>query len=182
MSEPLNPFQSGIDPALMVNAPGAIPEAPGPQGEAGGKSPFIEALDYDEIVRGLNLNRPLKLFIPNREMYPNWEFRIINSIPGEIANAHNKGFREVTNPEVAELFSDLVAGTDKTGKAFRPMLFARDKRIGEIARKRQRKELQSLYAGMDPKNKEFGSKYAIQVDKKDGHGATFEGAGWRIRA
>lgn len=178
-----NPFQPGIAPNLMVNAPGEIPEAPGVQGEPGGKSPFIEALDYEEIIRNLNLDRPLKLFIPNREKYPEWEFRIINSIPGEIADAHNKGFREVTNPEVAELFADLVAGTDKVGKVYRPILCARPKKVGEVVRKRQRLQLQSLYAGMDPRNKEFNSGYAIKVDSaKDGTFGDFKGAGWRIRA
>jgi hypothetical protein len=178
-----NPFQPGLPSNLMVNAPGEIPEAPGVQGVAGGKSPFAETLDYDEIIKNLNLNRPLKLYIPNREQYPDWEFRIINSIPGEIADAHNKGFREVTSPEVAELFKDLVAGSDKTGKVFRPVLVARPKKVGEIVRKKQRLQLQSLYAGMDPKNKEFGSSRVENITAgPDASKGNFNGAGWRIKA
>ena len=63
----------------------------------------------ESIIKNLTLDRPLKLFIPNKEKYPDWEFRIINSIPSEIADANNKGFKEVTSPEITQLFQDLVA-------------------------------------------------------------------------
>lgn len=175
-----SPFP-GIAPNLVPNPPGEIPEAPGP-GAAMAKSPFNEPLDVDAIIANLTLDRPLKLFIPNRERYPGWEFRIINSIPGEIADAHNKGFREVTDNEIVGLFKDLVAGTDKDNKVFRPILCARPKQVGDHVRKRQRMQLQSLYAGMDPRNKtEIVGKYTSGVDAKDGTFLNREGSTWRIR-
>lgn len=176
----VNPFE-GLNPALMPHPPADIPEAPAPGNATASMSPFSEALDVDQIIANLTLDRPLKLYIPNKEKYPDWEFRIINSIPGEIADAHNKGFKEVSDPEIVGLFRDLVAGTDKDGKAFRPILCARPKKVGDHVRKRSRMQLQSLYAGMDPKNKELSGKYTSNVDPKDGTKATFEGAGWRIR-
>jgi hypothetical protein len=177
-----NPFQSGLAPNLVPNPPGEIPEAQGPGDGMAAMSPFAEAQDVDQIIKNLVLDRPLKLYIPNRERYPDHEFRIINSIPSEIAAAHNKGFKEVTSPEMVELFRDLVAGTDKDGKAFRPMLMARSKKIGEHVRKRHRKELASLYAGMDPKNKELAGKYTENVTTgQDASKGQFSGPAFRIR-
>ncbi len=175
-----NPFQ-GLPPNLVPNPPGAIPEAPGAGAATAGQSPFIEALDIDAIIKNLVLDRPLKLYIPNKERYPEWEFRIVNSIPGELAAAHNKGFKEVTDPEIVGLFKDLHAGTGEDGKAFRPILCARPKAVGDIVRRRHRAELQSLYAGMDPKNKELGGKYTAGVEARDGTFLNREGSGWRIR-
>lgn len=179
-----NPFQPGIpgiSPHLIPNPPGEIPEAQEAGNAAAGMSPFSEPQDVDQIIKNLTLDRPLKLYIPNRDKYPDWEFRIINSIPGEIADAHNKGFKEVTSPETVELFRDLVAGTDKDGKAFRPILVARPKKVGDHVRKQQRMQLRSLYAGMDPSNKEFNSKYADKVDAQAGTKGSFTGAAWNIR-
>lgn len=176
-----NPFD-GLPDALKPNPPGEVPGALSARDPMTGQSPFTEPLDVDQIIANLTLDRPLKLFIPNREKYPDWEFRIINSIPGEIAAAHNKGFKEVTDPEIVGLFKDLVAGTDKEGKAFRPILTARPKKVGEHVRKLQRMQLRSLYAGMDPKNKELGGKYTSNVDAKDGTFLQREGTPWRIRA
>jgi hypothetical protein len=180
MNDPTNPF-SGIPDALKPNPPPDMPE-PQTAGDAmANASPFKEALNVDEIIKNLTLDRPLKLFIPNKEKYPQYEFRIINSIPHEIADAHNKGFREVTDPEMSALFRDLVAGTDKEGKAFRPILVARPKAVGEHIRKRYRVQLASLYAGMDPGNKDLSGKYTANVDAKDGTKGQFTGAGFRIK-
>src|SRR6185369_7336221 len=130
----------------------------------------------------LVLDRQLKLYVPGRQNYPNHEFRIINSIPQEIADAHNKGWREVTQPEFAGLFEDLVAGTSKDGKAFRPMLMARDKRIGKLVQERNRKELASIYAGMDPRNvNTLSGKYTDRVDEQGLSAGKFQGDGWRIK-
>lgn len=176
-----NPFPfDGVPDILKPNPPGEIPEASGPQ-EAMRASPFAEPQDVDGIIKQLTLDRPLKLFIPNKEKYPGWEFRIINSIPGEIADAKNKGFKEVTDPELVALFDGLVAGTDQTGKAFRPILCARPKEVGDHVRKRQRMQLKALYDGMNPVNKEMGGKYTQGVDAKDGTFLQREGAPWRIR-
>jgi len=176
-----NPFQ-GLPPNLTPNPPGEIPEAPGAGDGMATLSPFSEAQDADSIIANLTLDRPLKLFIPNRERYPQYEFRIINSIPQELADAHNKGFREVTDPELVGLFSDLVAGTDKTGKAFRPILCARPKKVGDYVRKQQRLTLASLYAGMDPRNKELEGKYTENIKTGvDASKGSFSGQAFRIR-
>ena len=180
MSQTPFPGTGGLAPNLMPNPPGEIP-APLEAGDATGQSPFVEPLSIADIIKNLVLDRPLKLYIPNKELYPDWEFRIINSIPAEIADAHNKGFKQITDPKLAELFVDLVAGTDQKGHAYRPMLFARPKVVGEHIRKRNRKKLQGLYAGMDPANKEFNSKYARKVDENAGTFGNFTGANWRIR-
>lgn len=177
-----DPFP-GISPNLIPNPPGDMPEAPGARDAMASLSPFSEPQDFDSIVANLTLDRPLKLFVPKRELYPDWEFRVINSIPQELADAHNKGWREVTDPDLVTGFTDLVAGTDKKGAAFRPILVSRSKKIGDHIRNEHRKTLQSLYAGMDPKNKEFTSKYVDNVvDGKDGSKGQFSGAGFRIRA
>lgn len=175
-----NPF-AGLPGNLKPHPPGDIPEAPGAGNAMESMSPFSEPLDIDRIIKNLVLDRPLSLYIPNREKYPDWEFRIINSIPREIADAHNKGFKEITDPKMTELFRDLVAGTDKDGKAFRPILCARPKAVGEHVRKRHRMQLQSLYAGMDPANKGFDSKYAENAGKEGGTRAQFTGPAWKIR-
>ena len=177
-----SPFpNSGLTPNLIANPPPDMPDAPGPGEATASLSPFNEPQDVDSIIRQLVLDRPLKLHIPNKERYPSWEFRIINSIPQEIADAHNKGFRQVTDPELTKLFNDLVAGTDKEGKAFRPLLFARSTVVGSHIRKQNRQKLQSLYAGMDPRNKDLNGKYTSSVDDKELTKGQFSGAGFRIR-
>lgn len=173
----------GIAPNLIPNPPGAIPEAPGIGDAMASLSPFVQEQSIDDIIRQLVLDRPLKLYIPNRERYPEYEFRIINSIPQEIADAKNKGFQPVDDPRLSGLFDSLVAGTTKDGASFRPLLYARPKQVGEFVRKKTRKQLQSLYAGMDPTQKDIqgGGKY---VKRQDGIGlseADFSGNSWRIR-
>lgn len=174
-------FPQGLAPNLIPNPPAPIPEAPGPGDAMQSVSPFSEPLNVDAIIKNLVLDRPLKLYIPNKEKYPDFEFRIINSVPREISDAHNKGFREITDPILVNLFSGLVAGTDKDGKAFRPLLFARPKKVGDIVRRRNRQQLQALYAGMDPKNRDLGGKYTQNVDAKDGTFLNRVGDTWRIR-
>lgn len=176
------PWDAGLTPNLIPNPPGEIPQ-PTEAGDAAKRmSPFSEPLDVDQIIANLTLDRPLKLYIPDKHKYPEFEFRIINSIPQEIADAKNKGFREVTDPAYAELFSELVAGTTKEGKAFRPLLYARPKKVGDHVRRELRKKLASTYAGMDPRNKELDGKYTENVkDGKDRSKGQFTGDGWRIR-
>jgi len=176
-----NPFVSGLPDNLVPHPPASIPEAQASGDAMATMSPFREALDVDAIIANLTLDRPLKLFIPNRDKMPDYEFRIINSIPQETADAHNKGWREITDPELTGLFVSLVAGTDRHGAVFRPVLMARPKAVGEHVRKTERRQLQSIYAGMDPKNKEVGGKYTAPVDAKDGTFLHREGAPWRIR-
>jgi len=183
MTEPANPFASGLAPNLIPNPPGEIPAAPGAGDAMARLSPFNEPQDVDAIIANLTLDRPLKLFIPNRDKYPDWEFRIINSIPQEIADAHNRGYKEISHPDLTGLFTDLVAGTDKTGKAYRPILMARPRAVGEHIRRVHRKQLASLYAGMDPANKTDGidGKYTENAGPAGGSKGRFTGDGWRIR-
>lgn len=176
-----NIFNQGLPPNLVPNPPGEIPAPQEIASATEALMPFSEPQDVDSIIKQLVLDRPLKLFIPDKHKHPDYEYRIINSIPQEIAAATNKGWREVTNPEAAALFESLVAGTDKTGKAFRPMLMARPKAVGAHVRKQNRAQLASLYAGMDPKNKDLNGKYTSNVDAKDGTKASFDGPTWRIR-
>jgi hypothetical protein len=75
----------------------------------------------------------------------------------------------------------LVAGTDKKGAAYRPILVSRPKAVGDHIRNLHRKTLHSLYAGMDPANKEFTSKYVDNAGKPGGSAGQFSGAGFRIR-
>jgi hypothetical protein len=183
MDSPFNPgpFAPGIAPNLIPNPPGAVPEAQAPRDAVASLSPFSEPQDVDSIIKNLTLDRPLKLYIPNRDKYPDWDFRIINSIPSEIAAAHNKGWKEVSDPELTGLFNDLVAGTDKTGKPFRPILCARPRAVTQHVKERNRMQLRSLYAGMDPTNKDLGGKYTKNVDHRDGTSAQFDGPAWRIK-
>jgi len=174
------PFNSGIAPNLIPNPPGEIPEAPGAGDAVKNLSPFKEALDVDAIVKNLVLDRPLKLFVPGREKYPDFEFRIINSTPREMADAKNKGWQPVTDDELSKLFVDLVAGTDEQGKAFRPILMARPKQVGDMIRKRTRQQLASLYGGMDPTKKDIGGKYAKRVDGVGLTEGTFENMRIRV--
>lgn len=171
----------GLPENLKPHPPAAMPEAPGAGDAVAQLSPFTEAQSIDDIFKQLVLDRPLSLYIPNREKYTQHDFRIINSIPKEIAAAHNLGWREVTDPELSGLFVDLVAGSDKTGKMYRPVLCARPKQITAHIQKNQRQQLASLYAGLDPTNKDFDSKYADRVGAKDGTFLQRSGAPWRIR-
>ena len=180
MDNIFNP-SAGLTSNLVPNPPADIPEAPAAGDAVSALAPFSEPQDVDQIIKQLVLDRPLKLFIPQQHKHPDHEYRVINSIPSEIAAAHNKGWREVTNPEAAELFTSLVAGTDDHGKAYRPILMARARKVGEIIRKQTRQQLASLYAGMDPKNKDLNGKYTSNVDKHAGTAASFEGPTWRIR-
>jgi len=176
----IDPF-GGLSPNLTPSPPPAMPGAYEPGNAVASLSPFKEALDVDAIIKNLVLDRPLSLFIPNKHLYPDWEFHIINSIPKELSAAQNQGWRQISDPELTSLFTDLVAGHDKDGKTFRPLLMARPKRVGEVVRERNRAQLQSLYAGMDPKNKEMAGKYTSNVEAKDGTFLNREGTPWRIR-
>lgn len=175
-------FQPGIAPNLLSNPPAERPEAPGAGDAMAGLSPFKEALDVDEITRNLVLDRPLKLYIPNRQDYPEYEFRIINSVPSEMGDAQNKGWKPVTDEKLTALFENLVSGKDEFGKAYRPILMGRPKAVGDIIRKRTRATLASVYAGMDPRKRELDGKYTENIQSGPGASkGSFSGDGWKIR-
>jgi hypothetical protein len=153
-----SPF-AGLSENLIPNPPAEMPEAPGAGNAMESLSPFSKPQDVDSIISQLTLDRPLTLYIPNREKYPEFQFRIINDTSVEIADAMRKGWQPVDDPELVRLFQDKVSGIDKTGKITRPLLMARSKKIGEIVAKRHRQMLHDLYTGMDPAKKQFNSKY-----------------------
>ena len=153
-----SPF-AGLPENLIPNPPADMPEAPGASDAMESLSPFSKPQDVNSIIQNLTLDRPLTLYIPNREKYPNFQFRIINDTSQELADAHRKGWQPVDDPELIRLFQDKVSGIDKTGKITRPLLVARSKEIGAIIAKRKRQMLSDLYQGMDPAKKQFNSKY-----------------------
>ncbi len=65
---------------------------------------------------------------------------------------------------------------------YRPILCARPKEVGDEVRRRQRLQLRSLYAGMDPKNKELDGQYTKNVkDGVDASEGQFRGQAFRIK-
>lgn len=178
------PFQNfdphaGIAPNLIPTPPAAMPEVPGMVDATASLSPFQDVQDVDQIIAQLSLDRPLPLFIPNRERYKGYQFHIINDTPTEMAAALRRGWRAVDDPELVKLFADKVSGSDKTGKITKPILMARDRRIGDHEDRLKRAKVDELRAGMDPKNRQFNSKYvdeSLTINSGDTKGV-FRGAG-----
>lgn len=177
-----SPF-GGLAPNLTPTPPAAMPEAPEIGDAMASLSPFVKPQDVDQVIKQLSLDRPLPLYIPNRERYRGYQFHIINDTPKELAEAMRRGWQPVDDPALLELFEGKVSGTDKTGKITKPILVARDRHIGEHEDRMKRAKLKEQYAGLDPKNKRFNSKYA-DSDAPKNSGDTrgqFGGAFWRIR-
>jgi hypothetical protein len=181
---PFSPFvPTGIAENLIPNPPADIPEAPEFPDATASLSDGSDAQDVDSIIAGLTLNRPLPLYIPNREKHLNKSFHVINDNPQELAEAMRMHWRPVTDPGMLALFEGKVSGVDKTGKIMKPMLMERDIRITHAYDKLKRQKLHDMYAGMDPRNKQFNSKYA-DTEAVINSGTTkgqFSGAGWRIK-
>ncbi|KRQ03280.1 hypothetical protein AOQ71_31625 [Bradyrhizobium manausense] len=139
-----------------------MPEPPGPGDAMAHLSPFSKAQDIDSIISGLTLNRELKLFIPQdiKDRFSSFEFRVVNDTPTEIAAAKRQYFEVVDDPEAVGLFSGLVSGTDKSGRVTKPILMARDKRVGKKIAQLKARALQDHYAAMDPAKRNFNSKHA----------------------
>jgi hypothetical protein len=177
------PADAGIAPNLKPTPPAAMPEPPGASDAMASLSPFKEAQDIDAIIASLTLDRPLPLYIPDREKYPEYQFHIINDTPQEMAHAMRHGWKVVDSPELVALFEGKVSGTDKTGKITKPVLVARPKVIGQHVARQTRMKLAEMYAGMDPRKRSFNSKYAdTQTVINNGVTAgNFSGAAWRIR-
>jgi len=156
---------AGLPPNLVPTPPAAMPEAPGVPET---RSPFVKPLDASTIIDNLSLDRELVLFIPNRDKYPQHEFRIINDTPQEYADAARKGFQPVDDPELVRLFEGKVSGTDKTGKVTKPVLVARPLAVGDAVRKQIAQRVDNLKSSMDPKRRKLNvgdaEKYASIVD------------------
>jgi len=176
-----NPY-AGLSENLMPNPPASMPEAPTFQSTtAHASSPFLQPMDADTIIAQLVLDRPLKLFIPDMHKFPEYEFRIINNTPQELAAAHNFGFRQVDQPEYRALFDNLVSGSDADGKPYKPLLMARPKKVGRIIAERKREKLAAEYAGLDPKYKDLSGKYTKNVVDPNETYFDRSGANWRIK-
>lgn len=186
MDSPFSNFNpnAGLAPNLIPTPPAEMPGAPDIPDAMGALSPFQQPQDVDQIIQQLSLDRPLPLYIPNRERYKGYQFHIINDTPTEMASALRRGWQPVDDPELVKLFSDKVSGSDKTGKITRPILMARDRRIGEHEDRLKREKLAQQNAGLDPKHKQFNSKYvdpSLTINSGDTSGK-FGGAGLgRIR-
>ena len=160
-----------------------MPEIPEPGDAMKSLSPFAEPLDDEQIIKNLSLNRPLSLFIPNRERYLDHDFRVINDITAEYAKASRFGWNIANNHDLQDAFEGKVSGVDKTGKIMKPVLMSRSKRITETIQERDRQTLHDMYEAMDPRNKQFNSKYA-DTEPVINAGTTrgqFTGAGWKIK-
>jgi hypothetical protein len=182
---PFSPFvpTGGLSENLVPNPPADIPEAPAVDDAMAALSNGNDAQDIDTIIASLTLNRELPLYIPEREKYPQKSFHIINDTPQELAAAMRIHWKPVTDPHLLALFEGKVSGVDKTGKIMKPMLMERDIRITQAYDKLKRQQLSDMYKGMDPRNKQFNSKYA-DTEAVINSGATkgqFSGAGWRIK-
>jgi hypothetical protein len=101
-----------------------------------------------------------------------------------MAAALRRGWQPVDDPELVKLFADKVSGSTKEGKITRPVLMGRDKRIGEHEDRLKREKLAEQNKGLDPRNRQFNSKYvdpSLTINSGDTKGR-FDGAGMgRIR-
>ena len=185
VTPPFSPFvpTGGLPENLIPNPPAEMPEAPEANDATASLSDANGAQEVDDIIANLTLNRELPLYIPEREKHPTKSFHIINDTPQELAAAMRLHWKPVTDPHLIALFEGKVSGVDKTGKITRPVLMERDKRITDAYDKLKRQQLHDMYAGMDPRNKQFNSKYA-DTEAVINAGTTkgqFSGAGWRIK-
>jgi hypothetical protein len=183
-NSPFQNFNAGLAPNLIPTPPAEMPEAPGAGDAMQSLSPFTKAQDVEQIINQLSIDRPLPLFIPNREKYTGYQFHIINDTPQEMAAALRRGWQPVDDPELVKLFADKVSGSTKEGKITRPVLMGRDKRIGEHEDRLKREKLAEQNKGLDPRNRQFNSKYvdpSLTINSGDTKGR-FDGAGMgRIR-
>ena len=182
---PFSPFvpTGNLSENLIPNPPAEIPEAPAIDDAMSALSDGNDPQDVDSIIANLTLDRPLPLYIPGREKFKDKSFHIINDDPQEFAEAARAHWKPTTDPYLLRLFEGKVSGVDKTGKIRRPVLMERDIRITQAYDKLKRQKLHDMYQGMDPKNKQFNSKYA-DTEAVINSGTTkgqFSGAGWRIK-
>jgi len=189
VTPPFNPFvpsgnmNDGLPENLVPNPPSNIPEVPPMNDAMASMSNGNDAQDVDSIIASLTLNRELPLYIPDRDRYPQKSFHIINDTPQELAAAMRLHWKPCTDLHMLALFEGKVSGVDKTGKITRPLLMERDARITAAYDRLTRQQLHDMYKGMDPRNKQFNSKYA-DTEAVINSGTTkgqFTGQGWRIK-
>jgi hypothetical protein len=182
---PFSPFvpTGGLPENLVPNPPSPIPEAPEVNDATAAMADAPDAQEINDIIANLTLNRELPLYIPNRDKHPEKSYHIINDNPQELAAAMRIHWKPCTDPHMIALFEGKVSGVDKTGKIMKPVLMERDARITAAYDKLKRQQLHDMYAGLDPRNRQFNSKYA-DTEAVINSGTTkgqFSGAGWRIK-
>jgi hypothetical protein len=185
VTPPFNPFvpSGGLPENLVPNPPGDIPEVPQENDPFASMQDASMPQDVADIISNLTLKRELPLYIPDREKHMELSYHIINDTPQELAAAMRQHWKPTTDPQMLALFEGKVSGVDKTGKIMKPLLVERDRRITAAYDKLKRQQLRDMYAGMDPRNKQFNSKYA-DTEAVINAGTTkgqFSGAGWRIK-
>jgi hypothetical protein len=182
---PFSPFvpTGGLAENLVPNPPADIPEAPEVSDAFASMDNTPEAQEVADIIANLTLKRELPLYIPDREKYLNKSFHIINDEPQEMAAAMRQYWKPTTDPHMLSLFEGKVSGVNKSGKIMKPVLMERDIRITQAYDKLKRQQLHDMYKAMDPRNRQFNSKYAdteAVINQAITKGQ-FTGQGWRIK-
>ena len=156
-------YDIGIPPNLIPTPLPPIPEVPEIPNPSDVLYPFNQPQNVEGILQHITIERPLPLYIPPELKHRMMEYRIINSRPKEIADAMRRWWQPVDKAELVKLFEGRVSGSDEEGRIMRPFLMARDARIGLAEAKLKRQKLAEQNAALDPKNRQFNSKY---VDPK----------------
>lgn len=162
------PFQNfdpnaGLSPNLVPSPPPAMPAPQDLPDPSAHNYPFSEPQDVESIIAQSTIERPLPLFIPPELKHKGMEYHIINDTPQELAAAMRRGWQLVTNQDLVKLFEGKVSGSDKTGKITKPLLVARDRRIGAHEAKLKRQKLAEQNKGLDPKSRSFNSSRAENI-------------------
>ena len=106
MNTPNTPFpDASLPPNLFPHAPLPQPEAPGP-GDIASLSPFAEpeAQDHDSIIKQLVLDRPLKLYIPNKDLGYGLLLTAYTDDPANATAEHIQQAVDGSIPQVAPMF------------------------------------------------------------------------------
>jgi hypothetical protein len=144
MTSPFEPFTADdIAPDM--------PAAGGPDNMPGPPDPFdMSGYDIEQIKANLVTDRAVKLDVPRRMRNPNFEYRFINTTPGNYQRWYARGFREVTDPALVQRYRDLHGGV-KDGHAFGTMLIARPKVIGDADHGKSMRQYREMMSSLNPR-------------------------------
>src|SRR5579859_153290 len=145
---------AGLPPNLIPTPQAEIPETTDVVDfSSDARYPFNKPQDVDSILKNITIERPLPLYIPKELKHPQMEYRVINDRPEEIAAAMRRHWMPVDRQELLELFEGRVSGSDKAGRLMKPILMARDRRIGMAETKLKRQKLGEQNQALDPRTK-----------------------------
>ena len=160
------------DPVFASFTPGTMPEpAAAPIDAFVPPAPFVEALDEDELIRNLALDRRAKLEIPQHLMHPDYVYRFVNAQPHNVMKWQALGYRPVTTPELADAYRHLHAGVNERGEGFGIILMAQPKRVAQLRRERIRADIREARKALDPRTRvlEGAGEYArVTQDQNTG--------------